>query len=121
MRYEIELSGPLPSKKNRYMPRRDRPGFFKNQRLRDELDRLIIQVPGQLRDLKLEHPNITMQMFVRNSQKDRDNGLTAILDILVCAGVLKNDSIARCNGKITLLPAIFTDYDKTIITLETAQ
>lgn len=115
--YEIELLGPVPSKKNSYTPRKDRPGVFKNSKLRAELDRLQIQIPGYVRDLKLVSPDIEIEMQVPNGRRDRDGALTTILDLLVSTGVLKNDSAAQCNGLVTLLPVTFGPDWRTIIRL----
>jgi Holliday junction resolvase RusA-like endonuclease len=119
LRYEIQLSGKPCSKKNRYTPRSDGKGFFKNTKLKADLDWLAIQIPGQYRDLKLVDPDITVQMYVMNYRMDRDNILVSMMDLLVQAGVLRNDNMADCNGTITIPPAIRSGSWQTIITLET--
>lgn len=103
---ELELFGKIPSKKNRYQrnPRRNRP--FKDRELARAIDDLVLQIPPVYRNLRLEHPDITVQFGFDNFRQDRDNALTTLLDVLVVAGVLADDSTSRCNGTITLLPAV---------------
>jgi len=112
---EIELIGRIPSKKNKYSTRIGRKGIFKDCKLRAELDSLLIQIPAYLRGLNLEHPDIEVSVYVSNLKQDRDNMLTTILDILVESGVLADDSVAHCNGRITLLPAVKSEAPGALI------
>jgi hypothetical protein len=114
----IELFGQIPSKKNRYTPRKDGKGMFKNSNLQTELDRLAMQIPGWARDFNLVSPDIQFQFYVRNGRSDRDSAVTTILDLLVEYGVLKNDTIASCNGTMTTHPAILADEWRTVVTLK---
>lgn len=117
MTWEFTLYGKVPSKKNRYMPRKDRPGMIKDSALRTELDRLGMQIPGELRDLKLTHPDIAIQMVVCDGRSDRDSALTTILDLLVQYGVIANDSIAKCNGLLRVPPAVKGEDWQTKVTI----
>lgn len=103
---ELELFGKIPSKKNRYQrnPNRNRP--FKDRELARAIDDLLLQIPPVYRNLRLEHPDIAVQFGFDNFRQDRDNALTTLLDVLVVAGVLADDSTSRCNGTITVLPAV---------------
>jgi len=105
-RIDILLMGNVPSKKNSYTPRKGGKGFFKGKELVAQLEALMWQIPLYCRDLKLVHPHITMQFTVPNGLSDRDNKVTTVLDLLKSAGVIWNDSIASCNGRMAVLPAI---------------
>jgi hypothetical protein len=126
--YEIPLWGRVCSKKNAYRTRKDRPGMFKDTALRRELDRLALQIPGELRGLELVHPAIEVFFEIpkpagrqRPDAADRDGKLTTILDLLVAYKVLKDDSIRYCNGTVIVHPAkIGTQhYTKIVLRLRT--
>ena len=107
--YEIVLYGAPFSKKNRYMPRKDKPGFFKGSRLEDQINRMSLQITGEMRDLKLRHPDVTVEMHSPHGRFDRDNFLTALLDILVNMGVIVDDNVSNFNGTMTVLPCVSED------------
>lgn len=73
---------------------------------KESMNRAAMQIPGELRDLKLEHPDLDVQFVVGRENVDRDNILSSILDLMVHYGVLSSDSVAKCNGTIVLHPAI---------------
>jgi len=107
----LEFRGRIPSSKNRYTPRKDKPGFFKNSKLQDELDRIALQIPGWARDLKLENPEISVHFKYTTANWDRTNAWQGLEDLLVSYGVLRNDNIRRSNSLISLHPAEKSDYD----------
>jgi hypothetical protein len=72
-----------------------------------------------MRYLKLEHPDITIRMQTSTKRSDRDGALTTILDLLVWYGVLHDDNIAHCNGRIVLEPVTYSACDETVIELST--
>jgi Holliday junction resolvase RusA-like endonuclease len=117
MTYETTWYGLTKSKKNSYTPTRG--GMFKNSALKAELDRLEQQVPGDLRDLNLIHPDITVRFKSRSARRDRDGLLASVLDVLVRCKVLADDSIGKCNGRIIIEPAEVCDEDSVTITLVT--
>lgn len=125
MVYEITLFGQLISKKNMYMPRTVGKGknmkviFIKNSQLQSKLDALACQIPADMRDLKLQNPDIRLEMTVAHQSGDQDGAYTTLLDILVSAGVLYNDNIKRNNGRKILEPCVLSDHWKTVITLTT--
>lgn len=102
---EIIFRGHIPSKKNSYSPRKDKPGFFKNSKLQTQLDRLALQIPGEYRDLKLESPDLHFYFTYEKANWDTDNAMTTLLDLLVRYGVLKNDNIKSLNGLKVIHPA----------------
>jgi Holliday junction resolvase RusA-like endonuclease len=117
--YEITLFGQVPGKKNRYSPtvnkKTGKAMFIKDSKLQKELDDLLVQIPGELRNLRLESPDIEVELTVPNGRADRDNIFTSLLDVLVQARVLRNDSTAASNGRYTIYPATISDYYKTVI------
>jgi hypothetical protein len=119
MTHTICLIGHVPAKKNSTHSV-DIGGKRKTIYSKDtyeELDRLAFQIPPEVRDLQLIHPEIEFWITVPQGRSDRDNTVTSCLDLLVLYGVLTNDSIASCNGKITIHPAVRGDIHKTIIKL----
>lgn len=108
---EIEFLGKIPSKKNSYTPRKGGHGMFKSKELTQQLDRLAMQIPGDVRDLKLESPEIDFYFRYQSANWDRDNAATSLMDLLVNYGVLVNDNIKRSNGRITIHPAEHGEFD----------
>lgn len=106
--YSLTLHG-VVSKKNAYTPHKG--GMHKSPALKAALDDLEMQVPGELRDLQLEHPDITISFSPRSNSIDRDNLLTTVLDVLVRCQVIPDDSIKHCNGFIILKPAEISQDD----------
>ena len=112
------LNGPVPGKKNGWHPRPG-GGVRLDKSMQSQIDSLITQATYTWR-LKLnrgplEHPDMRVTFHVRNQRSDRDNKLSTILDVLQKAGVLRNDSIRRFNGVLTLLPAIVDKDERTVI------
>lgn len=108
MTYSLELIGKIPSKKNMLRPRfgSGGKGIRISTGAREQLDRLEMQIPAELRDLGLVHPDMVVQFMMPEGRSDRDNMLVTLLDFLVKYGVIKNDSVASFNGQIVLFPAI---------------
>lgn len=118
----LELRGHVPGKKNLYVPNKDGKGFHIDREVKAAIDRLAMQIPGQYRDLKLEHPDIDFNFTYRTANWDKDNAATTLLDLLVEYGVLFNDNIAHCNGRVSTNPAVRGEYDSaTIVILPKSQ
>jgi Holliday junction resolvase RusA-like endonuclease len=83
------------------------------------MDSLCLQIPGHMRDLKLEHPDIEIRMTVPNRRIDRDSVLVTILDVLKKMRVIREDNVAHCNGRVTIYPAQTADYWFTEVKLIT--
>lgn len=114
----LELYGEIPSKKNSYKKRSGRGrGMFKDRDLQSKLDYLTLQIPAEARGLELVHPDMRIQFIVPDRRRDRDNLVTALLDVLVVAGVLKNDNIASFNGRLVIEPAEVDQQFYTRVTL----
>ena len=113
----VQFRGTVPSKKNSYTPRSRGKGFFKSKSLQEAIDRLALQIPAEVRDLHLDSPDITFHFTFRKFNADRDNKVTCLLDVLVAYGVLADDNTLRCNGRITIEPAVRGEYDSVTITL----
>ena len=114
---EIILLGHVPSKKNRYTPRKGGKGFFKNSDLQTELDRLAMQIPAEARDLRLEHPDVAFFFTYTKANWDRDNAVQCLMDLLVQYKTLEDDNLAHCNGTITIHPAVRGEQDSVRIVL----
>jgi len=110
-RIEIHFRGHIPSKKNSYSPRKDRPGFFKNSKLQGQLDRLAMQIPGEYRDLRMESPDLHFYFTYQKANWDTDNAMTCLIDLLVEYGVLVNDNIRRLNGLKVIHQAVKGEFD----------
>jgi hypothetical protein len=122
MTYEIELFGKPIAKKNDKIPFRNKAGKMRfRYGGQAELDSLMVQVPGELRDLKLMHPRIEFFFTVAKRKFDRDNAQTTLLDILVKMGTLAGDSVATCNGSMVIHPAVISDHWFTRILLTEAE
>jgi Holliday junction resolvase RusA-like endonuclease len=117
----LELFGHVPSKKNQWRPRKG-GGIRLDRRAKAPIEFLIAQAQFGWRMITkgapLEHPKLTVQFFVRDQRADRDNKLSTLLDVLQEAGVLVDDNIRRCNGVITLLPAIVREKEGVTIEIE---
>jgi len=123
MTYTIELWGEVNSKKNNLMPvRRGKGlGLAYNQKSRKSVDDLMVQVPGSVRNLNLEHPDLDFYFTVPNGRSDRDGMVVTVLDLLVKSSTLRNDAIASLNGRLTIHPAVISDHWKTVIVLTTKE
>jgi hypothetical protein len=108
--FTIELRGHIAAKKNNWRPRKG-GGIVLDKDARTAIDRLAMQIPGHIRDLHLESPDIEFIFSYERANWDRDNAVTTLLDILVQMGTLVDDNIRRCNGRITIHPAIQGWYD----------
>lgn len=117
----IVFVGFVPAKKNRYSPtmRGGKMRFFKNDKLDAALKVLDSQIPDYCRGLQLEHPEMEWSFQVPDAKADRDNKITTLLDVLVDAGVLRDDNIKRCNGKWTVNEAeiVKGQEETTIVTI----
>lgn len=115
----LEIDGPVPAKKN--MLRVTRFGTYHDKDIADQIEQLRVRAWIRWKQLHdgpapvLEHPDLAVTFYVMDRRSDRDNKLTTILDVLQEAGVLQNDSIRRCNGTITLHPAIIGEVEKTVV------
>jgi hypothetical protein len=116
----ITLYGHVPSKKNGWGPRRG-GGIILDLQMAREIEWLMAELTIKRsvdKPEKLEHPQLRVTFYVRSRASDRDNKLSTILDILQKAGVLRNDNIAHCNGRLVLEPAVCVGRDgeeKTVI------
>lgn len=121
----ITLFGHVPAKKNRWGPRRGGGIMLAKDAAADiealELQARIAWNNGGLPHGPLECPALRITLHVRNRGADRDNKLATILDVLQKAGILRNDNIAHCNGRLILEPAVCVGTDgreMTVIEIE---
>ncbi len=113
----IELRGKTPAKKNNWHPRRGGGVGITDPAIQTMIDRMAMQIPGHVRDLKLVSPEIHFHFFYEKANWDRDNAVTTLLDILVKYGTLQDDNVAQCNGPILIHPAERSDEDSVKIIL----
>lgn len=113
--YQFQIYGLTRSKKNAYTVRSGR--IVIGSDLKKELENLEMQIPAEVRDLGLIHPDIRVQFNSRSDRRDRDGLLTVILDLMVKCRVIAGDNIRNCNGTITILPAILGDEDSAHVTI----
>lgn len=125
------LFGPVPSKKNMYKKRHGPgKGMYIPKEVQALLDNLRLQIPFDVKDAKLLHPDIEIEYFLPTDinkqhtpwESDPDGRFTTLLDVFVKAGVLENDSFKTCNGCKLLHPAKLSaqdgrSIDETQITL----
>jgi len=127
MRIELELYGKIPTVKDSYLPvmRKGKPALTKDRKLTAKLNYILEQIPREYWDLRLKHPEIIMQRFAppENQRRDRDGMLTTILDLLVRAGILVDDSDLYNNGDWHILKTQIIEGtpQKVLLILETAE
>jgi Holliday junction resolvase RusA-like endonuclease len=108
----LTLRGAIPCKKNSY--RRSVNGrMYKTDEQAADIRALEWQAKAQWCDEPVTHPAITMRFYLPDMRRDRDNLATTVLDVLVNAGVLVNDNVRRCNGRIVIEPAVI-DADERV-------
>jgi Holliday junction resolvase RusA-like endonuclease len=110
--YTLHIEGHVPSKKNKWKPGRGR--VFLPREAQREIDSLILQVRMQWQREALEQAEIRMHFRVRDGRGDLDNKQTTILDVLVKAGVVKNDSIAHLR-RLTATAEIYPAVQETVL------
>jgi len=114
----LEFFGKVEAKKNSKTPFVGKDGKMRvanSKKAQDSMNAIMLQVPGEYRDLNLESPDIWFMFTVADGRSDRDNMVSTLLDCLVKMKVLKNDSIARNNGRIIIEPAVISDHYKTVV------
>lgn len=114
---KLVLKGHVPAKKNLW--KRGRGGrVYLNREAQDQIDYLTLQAQQKWSGKQpLIHPDFSIQFYVRDQRGDRDNKQSTLMDVLQKAGVLLNDNIKQCNGKITLLPAVVDKNERTVINI----
>lgn len=110
----LTLIGTVPSKKNRYR-RSVNGGMYTTASTKALLDGIILQAQSQWKRPPVVHPDMDVTFYVQNQASDRDNKVTALLDCLVKARVLCDDSISKFNGTLTILPAQLAVRERTIV------
>ena len=105
------------SKKNRKAPNANGRGLHMEPKTRQMIQRMELQVPGSVRDLNLEHPDMEWRFTYTNAGVDKDGIITTVLDILQRYRVIVNDNIAHLNGKQTIWPAERGEEDTVTVIL----
>ncbi len=125
MRIVLELFGNIPTVKDSYLPvmRKGKPALTKDRKLTAKLNYILEQIPREFWDLRLKDPEIVMQRFAPpgNQRRDRDGILTTLLDLLVRAGILEDDSDLYNNGDWHILKTQIAEAQKVVLILETEE
>lgn len=110
----LTLWGHCPSKKNLWS--RGQKAQFLPPEVKEQIESLTTQAlfawkqPGPV-----EHPEMTIKFYVNAARRDRDGMFTTLLDCLQAAGILVNDNLRRCNGRMVIEPADFvSDADERV-------
>lgn len=114
-RQTLHLVGPIPCKKSKY--RRGRAGLFLDAGVVKQIDALVIQARTQWRRDPIKHPDMRITFRARHRRADRDGMLATLMDVLQKAGVIRNDNVAHCNGRITLEPTVIGNDEGVTVSL----
>lgn len=114
--YELIFLGEVQATKNEKMPVRRRTGklgLITKPEVSLAMDRLALQIPGYMRDLRLEHPDLDVYFDVCRDTIDRDNIASSLIDLCWRYGVIVDDDVKHFNGVVTLHPARMASQWKT--------
>ncbi len=115
----LVLWGAVPSKKN--MRSLKSKGRYYDQKTKAELKALETYARIQWGPRRAaDNPRMEFHFFVKARRKDRDGMYTTILDCLVKARVLHNDSVRWCNGAHVLHPVIVAQDERVEVLIEEA-
>jgi len=90
----LTLRGHVPGKKNAWT-RSAKGGMHLPAGVKAEIDGLILQAKSQRPERPINIATVSATFFVSNFKSDLDGKLTTLLDVLVKASVLRNDSMAH--------------------------
>jgi Holliday junction resolvase RusA-like endonuclease len=90
----LRLHGHCPTKKNNYR-RSKHGGMYKPKEINALLGPLQLQIQAAWKLPPLNTAKLDMTFYVRDGRSDLDGKQTSIIDLLVNAGVIVNDSIAH--------------------------
>ena len=114
--YQFILRGHVPAKKNRWHRARAGGMYFDRAGIDEALNSLTLQARVNWLGEPLSCPEVGLVFFVRDGKGDLDNKTSTVLDCLVKAGVLTNDSIAHLPGPLTARAQVDPD-ERTIVVL----
>lgn len=114
----LVLWGKCPAKKNLWA--RGKGGHtFLNAEVKAQIDALTHQARAQWNGRgPVDHPELIITFQVHHARRDRDGMLTTVLDCLQESGILVNDNIAHCNGRMVLLPCRFVEEREERVEIE---
>jgi Holliday junction resolvase RusA-like endonuclease len=112
----LTLRGHCPSKKNLWRRGRGQKAYL-DRSAQAEIDSLVLQARSAWKRAPLSHPSVDVHIYTRSRRQDRDNIVTTLLDVLVKAGVLAGDNIAKFNGPVTVHPAQIDREERVVIHL----
>jgi hypothetical protein len=91
--------------------------MFVDKKKKSILDSMALQIPGEARDRKFEHPEFSFHFTYTNGAVDRDGVIVTVLDLLQKYGVIVNDNISHCNGMWQVHPAVRGEYDSVRVVI----
>lgn len=92
---KLKLCGSVPSKKNTWARARN-GGMYLPKEVRAQIDALQLQAQAQWGGRNsVSDAHVKARFFVKDRRSDLDNKFVCLMDVLVKAGVLVNDSIAH--------------------------
>lgn len=105
----LDIEGAIPSKKNNRAAKGARAHY--DPETRAAIDAIIWQLKAQWgnRRISVESPELRFYLKLANRKQDRDGCITTLLDCLVKAGVLFDDSVRWSNGLQSTMPAEIVD------------
>lgn len=124
MTYELSFDGPVPSKKNAQLQGTAKSGKkyrYYAKGVQKAMSDLEMQVPGELRDLRLEHPKAELFLTAPVDTIDVDGVWTCLVDVLKKQGVITDDNLKHFNGGVYLAPAVISDHWLTVVKLTEAE
>ena len=116
-KWRLVLDGRVPSKKNCLRPSRY-GGLHQDPVAKQCIESLVLQASSQWIEEPLVQPTMVVRFFVPDARSDLDNKLVTTIDVLVKAGVLKNDNMNNLSGPITFMGFIDPDSERVEIDME---
>lgn len=111
------LRGELPNKKDRLMPRAGKgKGMMYDREVKALMDALVTQARIQWGPRKTlpKFAEMVFRMSLKHARRDRDGIYATVLDALVTARVLENDTVKTCNGRHIIEPAMIDEGEERI-------
>jgi Holliday junction resolvase RusA-like endonuclease len=110
---KLQLIGKVPAVKNRRHVGKNGATYFDQKGIKGYLDALAWQIAPEIRNLQLEHPDVTYRFCIPEDSKysrawasDWDNRVVTLSDLLVRYGVFRDDCFKYHNGRKVVEPAV---------------
>ena len=117
----LTLLGPVPAKKNRWHRGKNGAVYFDRDGIEQEIDSLLLQARSQWKRPPAKHPAIIVTFHVRDARGDLDNKYSTLQDVLVDAGVLRNDNVKHLPGPIGFRGVVDKANERTVVEILEAE